>query len=343
MPKSNDKAKERLRDVERKKKTRKNYIDTKDYKDDVFAIETGMDALAVSAAKLARHAGVSGASLSLCLNGTYTGDTQKIIGQTMDALDRLREEQIQETVMPFVKTSIYTAVKFICDEAYANRTTDSIGLITAHVGVGKTTCLQRYAFYNSHVIYIRCATGMVKKTVLNRLRHELRATSEGKTISDIQDCVVRALERTPKLIILDEASKATNDVLECLRDISDASECGLVYAGREYLFERFSSNNGILGEISSRILTRIDPFKNLLRADVDLIIEASVLANASDDAKDMVVDCCENNGRVLHRLVIKLANWINRHGLEKLTPKVISDTYQQTVKTRSVAWRNHAI
>jgi len=343
MPKTTNRAKERLRDVDRKKKTRTNYIDTKDYKDDVAAIENGMQALEISAAKLCRMAGISSAALSQSLAGKYTGDTSNVIDQALRALDRLREEQINLTVMPFVQTSVYKTIKYICDEAFANRTTDAIGLITAHVGLGKTTSLKRYQSDNSNVIYLRCSEGMVKKTVLNRLRRELRAVSEGKTISDIQDCVVMALQNTPKLIILDEASKARNDVLECLRDISDDSECGLVYAGREYLFERFSSNEGLLGEISSRILTRIDPLKRLLEDDVHLILEASVLSDATNETKDMILDCCENNGRVLHRLVIKLANWIKKHGVEKLSPEVVAATFQKTVKTRSVAWRNHAI
>jgi DNA transposition AAA+ family ATPase len=318
------------------------YFNTSAYKDDVASIKQSMDTLEMSAAQLCRLAGFSTSALSDSLAGKYTGDAKSVIKKSLQALARSRAEKINAGVMPFAPTSIYKMIKYLCDEAFANRTTDSIGLATGYVGLGKSTALLQYVHDNSHVIYIRCSTRMTPKAVLNRLRSELRATSDGKTIIDVQECVVAALQKRPKLIILDEGSKAKNDVLEVLRDISDESECGLMLVGRESLFDRLSSNTGELGEISSRILSRIDPFKCLLDSDVHLILDAGVLSGASEASKSMILKCSENNGRVLKHIIIKLANWIKRHGIEQLSPDVVSQTFNKTIEAKSAAWYNHA-
>lgn len=336
-----DKFSERMRNQSRKKLQRKGYLDSDDFKHDKDAIESQMQVAGVSMNRLAALAGVSGSALSQSLAGKYTGNIGEVVDKTMHALDRLRNEEIAGAMMPFVETSVYKMIKYICDEAFAHRTTDSIGLVPANVGVGKTTSLKHYVANNSHAVYVRCSTGMGRKQIIEALMNAMRAATVGKTISAMQFSAVRVLENSPKLIILDEASKATNDVLECLRDISDSAECGLVFIGREYLAERLASNEGILGEISSRVLTRIDPIKRLKQEDVELIIGASAVGDASEDAKKMIWECSEANGRVLHRLMIKLSAYAAKKGIEELSKDIVSSIYHSYIKSHSPAWRTH--
>jgi len=322
-----------------------NYTRSEQYVEDRENIRCSLKELKISANRLSKLAGLSSTALSLCLNGKYTSCPRPVFEKALSALDKMRSKRAYSGAMPFVETSVVRQINATCNETYASRNTDSIGLITGHVGVGKSTAIKRYCDNNDFAVLIRASIGMSKSAMLRTLSHEINmSSSRYGTIAQLQADIVRFLKDNPVLIILDEAFKATGQALEALRDISDESESGLVYVGREMLYDRLASNSGEFAEIASRILTWNRPIKCLSQDDIYLIIEKSLLTrDLDDDTKEMVFQCSQNNPRLLQHLMQKLYNWRSNNKYhdrdDTLTADIVSQIYHSVVYPESAAWR----
>lgn len=323
------------------------YVNSDQYPLDRDAVISALQELGISNNKLANLAGVSAASLSQATSGKYPSCPSTILGAALKAVDQIRGSRSYNGSLPLVETSIMRLVKSVCDEAYQLRETDCIGLATGKVGVGKTTALKRYAKDNNFAIYLRADIGMSKSSMLIDLTDALGISDyKATTISAKQTSIKKYLRAHPKLIIFDEGNRASKQVLEALRDICDSAESGLVYAGREFLYERLASNTGDLGEIASRILSWHKPIQCLTKDDVYLIINKSVhTRELDDDIKVMLFECSEQNGRVMQHLMQKLYKWkVNMQDQEKddtITAKLISDVYNAVIVPNSAAWQRN--
>ena len=316
------------------------YIEDRDY------IVAARKELAVSINRLAAAANVSPAALSQALSGKYPSCPKQIFDATLSALDNLKATRAYNGSMPFMKTSVVRQVKATCDEAFAIRHTDSIGLLTGNVGVGKTTALKRYCAETNHAIYIRASTGMSKSSMLSDLSGILGGIKRTGTIADRQAAIANFLRNNPRLIVLDEAYKATRQALEALRDIVDDAESGLVLAGREMLYDRLASNHGEYAEIASRIITWNTPINALTEDDIYLILNQSEVSKDLDnETKEIIFQCSESNGRVLQHLMQKLFSWRNNMRAQKkdhvITSQVVSEIYHAVIVPMSAAWRRN--
>lgn len=307
-----------------------------EHREAVQIIEAALNELEVTYADLSRVSGVPTGTVSQVLRGKYPSMPANPIGKMMEGIDRIRDRQSAAGEFPFVETSVFKTFSMVVEEALRMRTNDFIGLCCGYVGVGKSWAIKEICRRNPNVIYLRASVGMSKSDLLIRLLEIIKVDPRtAGTISAKQSAVVRLLRAREKCIILDEATRCSRTVLECLRDIADEAEIALVFAGREQLFDKFSANTGDYAEISSRILTRIAPIRALAREDVDLIIR-SVFKDISDENLDMIYQCSQSNARELRKLMIKLDNFQRNKG--ELTPEIISHIYTGHIEVKNPNW-----
>lgn len=310
-----------------------------EHRDTVNDIKNQLRALGESNNELSRTAGVPAGTISQVLSGKYPSSPDKVLAKLSDGISRLLERQNEAGKIQFCETSVYKTVRAVCEEALMMRQTDSIGLFCGNVGLGKTTCAKEYCRRNPNAIYLRASVGMSKTEMLGRLMELLKINPLSKsTISSRMAQIMRVLRGQERLILLDEATRCSRTVLECLRDIADETEVALVFAGREQLADLFAANEGIYAEISSRILMRIPPIKRLTRSDIDMITK-SVFPDLDDDNMQMIWECSQANGRELQKLLIKLN--IYRKNKGDFSPKVISDIYHKVIAAKSPNWRTY--
>lgn len=308
-------------------------------RDIVNEIKSQLQALDESNNELSRVSGVPAGTISQVLSGKYPSKPGVVLSKLQDGLLRLQERQNEAGKIPFVETSVYNTVRAVCEEALMMRATDSIGLFCGHVGVGKTTSAKEYCRRNPNALYLRASVGMSKTEVLIRLMELLKINYlSTSTISSKQAQIMRVLRGKEKLILLDEATRCSATVLECLRDIADETETALVFAGREQLADWFAANEGRFAEISSRVLMRIPPIKRLTRNDIEAITK-SVFPKINEECMQMVWECSQANGRELQKLLIKLNNFKKNKG--SFTPKNISDIYHKVIAAKSPNWRTY--
>lgn len=314
------------------------YIKSDQYIVDRNSIHAALKELQVSSNWLAKQADISPATLSQCLSGKYPSSPLKVFETVLKTIDNVRDQRRAKGVLPFVETSVARLIRLTCDEAFSHRNTDSIGLLCGRVGVGKTTGLKKYAENNAHAVYLRGSIGMHKSQLYERLSRLLRISlHQRRSLSFRHAALTEALSESPKLIILDEASRPTPVVLESLRDMTDEAESGLVFGGRESLYDMLSSNTSSLGEIASRILTWNPPILRLTDDDVMLIIDASRIRDLTDECKEAVYACSEHNARLLSHLIDRVYNY--RENGHDITKDIVTQLYQSFVKPNSIGWR----
>ena len=314
-------------------------------KQDAGLITDELRRLGINESQLARQSSISGTAVNQILSGKYPSPPGAQLRVMINALTILEARNRSAGRLPFVETSVWGLVKFVCDEARAKADSDGIGLVTGYVGVGKTTALHHYADGDPSVVYLRGSAGMTKSDLLARLCEMLDLTTLRRTtISRKQSQIMSALRGSSKLIILDEASRPHGSCLEVLRDISDDTQTALVFAGREFLYERLKDPGGRFGEISSRILSWFPPVKALKEEDVRALIKAGLPDMSGKDLIEMTYQCSENNARLLAHLIDKIdASGLNykKGSTQQLSPEVISKIYTDHVRPRVPIWRRH--
>lgn len=181
----------------------------------------------------ARSIGISAATLSQVLSGSYGGDNEKHIRQ----IDKWTEQQILRETAPkpagFVKTKvagqIYGVTKWIQE-------INGIAVVHGPAGIGKTITVNAIRAETPGSVYARISTtGQSKLSVMELLAGAARVTGARFTANALYHALVEALKGTNRLIIVDEvhklAGRMKDEALHCLRDLHDDTECPMVWVG----------------------------------------------------------------------------------------------------------------
>ena len=226
-----------------------------------------MEKNSYSTAYISTATGLAKSTISMWLNGTYNGKNDKITDAINNFIQRERERAV-ENDLPFVNISI---VKYISEIARLCHTQGKIGVCVGRAGLGKTVAVKKYTQEFLDSILIESDSGYTAKSLLKEIHRRLGLSGKG-SVYDLMGEVVRKLNQSGRLLIIDEAENLPYRALEITRRIHDKTGVGVLLIGRGILLENLKGYNNQYDQLYSRVkYTKI--IDSLLIQDVIKILE----------------------------------------------------------------------
>ena len=227
-----------------------------------------MDSHNYSTAFVANATGLAKSRISMWLNGNYNGKNDKITDAMNNFIQREKERSV-ENDLPFVDISI---VKYVSEIGRLCHTQGKIGVCVGRAGLGKTVAVKKYTKDFQDSILIESDSGYTAKSLLKEIHRRLGLSGKG-SVYDLMDEVVRKLNQSGRLLIVDEAENLPYRALEITRRIHDKTGVGVLLIGRSILLENLKGYNNQYDQLYSRVkYTKI--IDRLLIQDVVKILES---------------------------------------------------------------------
>ena len=226
-----------------------------------------MEKNSYSTAYISTATGLAKSTISMWLNGTYNGKNDKVTDAINNFIQRERERAV-ENDLPFVNISI---VKYISEIARLCHTQGKIGVCVGRAGLGKTVAVKKYTQEFLDSILIESDSGYTAKSLLKEIHRRLGLSGKG-SVYDLMGEVVRKLNQSGRLLIIDEAENLPYRALEITRRIHDKTGVGVLLIGRGILLENLKGYNNQYDQLYSRVkYTKI--IDSVLIQDVIKILE----------------------------------------------------------------------
>lgn len=226
-----------------------------------------MEKNSYSTAYISTATGLAKSTISMWINGTYNGKNDKVTDAINNFIQRERERAV-ENDLPFVNISI---VKYISEIARLCHTQGKIGVCVGRAGLGKTVAVKKYTQEFLDSILIESDSGYTAKSLLKEIHRRLGLSGKG-SVYDLMGEVVRKLNQSGRLLIIDEAENLPYRALEITRRIHDKTGVGVLLIGRGILLENLKGYNNQYDQLYSRVkYTKI--IDSLLIQDVIKILE----------------------------------------------------------------------
>lgn len=270
---------------------------------------------------LCRRAHINDSTLQGVVSGKYPSPVSQHIAKALDAMKRSDERDQNNINNPFVETSVFKFAEAACHRAHIRR---NFSVISAYVGTGKTTAVKEYADRHPDTVILIEGTPDMNASVLvtelvrltNAVVHKSHKYSAG-TKADKMAGVIRSLQGTDKLLIIDEAETLCTQALEYIRRISDLCDIGVVLSGTEKLRPLIKDPQGRFGQISSRVGFWPNVIKGITQEDARVITEAAFEEDdveLTDDLHDAFWQISQGSARILARNLIP---GVRDYGLKK--------------------------
>lgn len=230
----------------------------------------------ITQAQIAREAGVSAATVSLWMKGTYAGDSAEVERKLQRWLDSYQERQQHASHMPaapgFQLTP--TAEKVLAALRYAQLAQD-MAVVYGGAGLGKTTAIVEYSHSMPNVWHATMTPAQASVvTALQEIAEAVGAGTSGGA-SALHKGICKAVSRSEGLLVIDEAQHLGVAALDQIRSIHDATGIGIALVGNEQVFARMTGGNraSYLDRLFSRIGRKLG-LRHALKADVQMLINA---------------------------------------------------------------------
>lgn len=192
--------------------------------------------------------GLAKSTISMWLNGNYAGKNDKVTDAINNFIQRERERSVDND-LPFVNISI---VKYVSEIARLCHTQGKIGVCVGRAGLGKTVAVKRYTKEFLDSILIESDSGYTAKSLLKEIHRRLGLSGKG-SVYDLMDEVIRKLNQSGRLLIIDEAENLPYRALEITRRIHDKTGVGVLLIGRGILLENLKGYNNQYDQLYSRV------------------------------------------------------------------------------------------
>lgn len=185
--------------------------------------------------------------------------------------------------------------------------------ITGDAGTGKTFALRAYCEANRNAYLLQCAEYWNKKMFLQELLSAMGRSPSGFSIAEMMhECVSELKKQDAPLLLLDEADKLTDGVLQFFITLYNRLEghCAIIMCATSHLAKRLKRgvklNKRGYNEIFSRVGRKCVELKGLGAADIAAVCRA----NGIDDAElvKVVIDDSEGDMRRVRRKIHALKN-----------------------------------
>lgn len=193
--------------------------------------------------------------------------------------------------------------------------------IIGGAGYGKTYTAEWYAEANRsrEVFYIECAMYWSKKQFLSSLIHALGKSSDGLSISEMMELIVRTLSRKHQpLFLIDECDKLSDNVLAFFITLYNKldSLCGFVMQSTNHMQKRMMkglrANKTGYQEFYSRIGSKFIELTGTTPHEVrEMCIENGI--TKEEDIRSVINDYKGDLRRVRRHLLKHTAKRINEH------------------------------
>jgi len=218
---------------------------------------------------LAKAIGINQGILSSYLNGNYAGDLNKANEKIKSYIEREAERGDNWTDVIIQTETLETINKTI--KLIHNMR--KIGVIYGPAGLGKTESAKHYVKKNPGA-YLATARPVYKSVagVINLLYETICKEIKNLSPRHASATLIDRLKGSDAIVVIDDAHELTNDALEEVRAIHDASQCAFVLIGTEEILNRLHDRRTgkILAQMSSRIPVRrmfsLEPSRKDLRA-----------------------------------------------------------------------------
>ena len=182
------------------------------------------------------------------------------------------------------------------------RLTSTISIISAFVGTGKTCAAEDYVKAHPMTAMIEGMPTLRQRGVADALIKQLGGIGQARTVEQQFEWIIDKLKDSNGLIIVDEAEKLTDKLLEILRRVHDRSGVGLVLLGTENLTGIIKPHHGHFDQIRSRVGFWPEVIEAVNEADGRLMIE-SFFPQAGDTVTKELWAYCAGSARTLNRLM----------------------------------------
>ena len=273
---------------------------------------------------VADSTGLGRSTISMWINGVYSGNVDKINDIISNFIKRERERAKNHQI-PFCNISIS---KYIGEIARLCHTKGSIGVCVGNAGLGKTFAVKNYTNEFMDSILIESDSGYTAKSMLLEIHKRLGLSGKGSVYS-LMDEVVNKLNNSGRLLIIDEAENLPYRALELARRIHDKAGVGVLLIGRHILYENLRGFNNQYDQLYSRVkyYKMLDKLK---MQDVNKILAA---ANQNTDLAETYFHCSEGNTRRLEHLITLSTDVALNNGMSEVDSAVIKETSKLLIGT----------
>ncbi len=272
---------------------------------------------------VATATGLAKSTISMWINDNYNGKNDKVTDAINNFIQRERE-RIGNNDLPPLDISI---VKYISEIGRLCHTQGKIGVCVGRAGLGKTVAVKRYAKEFMDSILIESDSGYTAKSLLKEMHRRLGLSGKG-SVYDLMGEVIRKLNQSGRLLIIDEAENLPYRALEIARRIHDKTGVGVLLVGRGVLLENLKGYNNQYDQLYSRVkYTKI--IDGILIQDVIKILEAS---GQDSELASTYLKYSEGNTRLLEHLISHSINIAKINGKDKVDIAVIRETSKMLMK-----------
>lgn len=231
----------------------------------------------ITQGRLAKESGLSAATVSQWMGGIYPGDNSAIEVKLERWIVQYRQQQSTQALMPpapgYVNTP--TAERVMAALQYAQIAGD-IAVIYGGAGLGKSTAIARYAdgALNCWVVEMtKDCHSMV--TAMEEIGEKVGVANAGAGAARLRRAIVKKVQATGGLLVLDEAQHLGVDALDEIRGIHDATGIGIALVGNDQVYARMTGGNraAYLDRLFSRIGKRVHLPKSK-PADIEMLLQA---------------------------------------------------------------------
>lgn len=261
-----------------------------------------------SQSRIATETGISTATLSQFLGGTYKGNLQgtaQKIGRWLNSYEAQSSTESLPAAPSWVDTP--TSRRIISDLRYAQIAADLV-LIVGGAGIGKSKAIEQFAAISPNVWHVElsAATGSLL-AALEEVAIKVGLRDYSRSAAHLQRAIAGRIRNTGGLLVVDEAQHLTVQALDGLRWFNDKCGIGLVFSGNERVYTQMTGGNraAYLDRLYSRVGKKT-LIKRSAQGDADAIIKAWGIDDAG--CRDRIRDIAARPGalRVLNK-VIRLA------------------------------------
>jgi DNA transposition AAA+ family ATPase len=266
---------------------------------------------------IAKEFGVSTATISQYLDGSYAGDIEKLDKRAKSYITNfLEQEHTEQVAIPIVKTTVYKNLFEIARTCHMRR---KIGIAYGPAGIGKTRAVFAYVKENPGVILVEVDPVYSERDMLRSFYRTLFSGDQRGSVHEMFEAVVARLAGTKRMIIIDEAEYLRPNALDLLRRIWDKAHVGILMVGLERLRANLVGDRRNFAQLFSRVSISKN-LGTLTPEDTEEIVKAAL-----PEHKDLWETFHEHSkgiARNLENIIVQSVN-ISRINKKDVTVKLV--------------------
>jgi len=241
----------------------------------------------LSISRMAQQIGYSSSVLSQYLAGSYPGDSARFERRAEDWL-RARDRK-RRIGVPLIESE---ATRTVMAALETIRRTNDVGVIYGDAGIGKTSGITLYLEENPTCLHITLSRWARTDAQIERMTFAAMGDGGWKGNTPRAEFLVEKLRGSNRLLIVDNAHKATAAGLEWLFDLHDETRIPIALVGNEEVIRPIQANDQRFSRVGLKqpvVVTKPRPLvKHLI---------ASVAPQFSGQVEGLLEQVAEQHGR----------------------------------------------